>query len=173
MIYLLSCNPKIKQFNTMEKHTQGFDDCQINDHHCKYEKLISDVVDWADDKGLVKEENSDKQLIKIIEEVGELASAILKKKRKEEYNVKFSKEEIEKIHGKFMQQMVNRDLFNLEHDQSKTVPAYVLELLPCDCIEEVRALRVERDLEVCELACLSDHAHHAYVSDSYRQGLHS
>lgn len=84
MIYLLSCNPKIKQFNTMGKHTQGFDDCQINDHHCKYEKLISDVVDWADDKGLVKEENSDKQLIKIIEEVGELASAILKKKRKEE-----------------------------------------------------------------------------------------
>lgn len=84
MIYLLSCNPKIKQFNTMEKHTQGFDDCQINDHHCKYEKLIADVVDWADDKGLVKEENSDKQLIKIIEEVGELASAILKKKRKEE-----------------------------------------------------------------------------------------
>jgi NTP pyrophosphatase (non-canonical NTP hydrolase) len=68
----------------MEKHTQGFDDCQINDHHCKYEKLISDVVDWADDKGLVKEENSDKQLIKVIEEVGELASAILKKKRKEE-----------------------------------------------------------------------------------------
>lgn len=84
MIYLLSCNPKIKQFNTMEKHTQGFDDCQINDHRCKYEKLISDVVDWADDKGLVKEENSDKQLIKVIEEVGELASAILKKKRKEE-----------------------------------------------------------------------------------------
>ena len=84
MIYLLSCNPKIKQFNTMEKHTQGFDDCQINDHHCKYEKLISDVVDWADDKGLVKEENSDKQLIKIIEEVGELSSAFLKKNRKEE-----------------------------------------------------------------------------------------
>lgn len=26
-----------------------------------------------------------------------------------------------------MQQMVNRDLFNLEHDQSMTVPAYVLE----------------------------------------------
>jgi hypothetical protein len=45
----------------------------------------------------------------------------------EEYNVKFTKEEIEKIHGKFMQQMVNRDLFNLEHDQSKNVPAYVLE----------------------------------------------
>ena len=46
---------------------------------------------------------------------------------KEEYNVKFTKEEIELIHGKFMKQMVNRDLFNLEHDQSKTVPAYILE----------------------------------------------
>jgi hypothetical protein len=45
----------------------------------------------------------------------------------EEYNVKFTKEEIELIHKKFMQQMVNRDLFNLEHDQSMTVPAYVLE----------------------------------------------
>jgi hypothetical protein len=45
----------------------------------------------------------------------------------EEYNVKFTKEEIELIHGKFMQKMVNQDLFNLEHDQSKTVPAYVLE----------------------------------------------
>ena len=45
----------------------------------------------------------------------------------EEYNVKFTKEEIELIHGKFMQKMVNHDLFNLEHDQSMTVPAYVLE----------------------------------------------
>jgi len=58
---------------------------------------------------------------------------------KEEYNVKFSKEEIEKIHGKFMQQMVNRDLFNLEHDQSKTVPAYVLEAWIVDNPKEDKA----------------------------------
>ena len=45
----------------------------------------------------------------------------------QEYNVKFTKEEIELIHGKFMKQMVNRDLFNLEHDTTMTVPAYVLE----------------------------------------------
>jgi hypothetical protein len=45
----------------------------------------------------------------------------------EEYNVKFTKEEIELIHGKFMKQMVNRDLFNLEHDTTMIVPAYVLE----------------------------------------------
>ncbi len=58
---------------------------------------------------------------------------------KEEYNVKFTKEEIEKIHGKFMQQMVNRDLFNLEHDQSKTVPAYVLEAWIVDNPKEDKA----------------------------------
>jgi len=44
-----------------------------------------------------------------------------------EYEVEFSVSEIEAIHGKFMQDMRNKDLFNLEHDQSKTVPAYILE----------------------------------------------
>jgi hypothetical protein len=58
---------------------------------------------------------------------------------KEEYNVKFTKEEIELIHGKFMKQMVNRDLFNLEHDQSKTVPAYVLEAWIVDNPKEDKA----------------------------------
>ena len=58
---------------------------------------------------------------------------------KEEYNVKFTKEEIENIHGKFMKQMVNRDLFNLEHDQSKTVPAYVLEAWIVDNPKEDKA----------------------------------
>ena len=44
-----------------------------------------------------------------------------------EYYVSFSKEEIEKIHSKFMKDMSNKDLFNLEHDTAETVPAYVLE----------------------------------------------
>ena len=44
-----------------------------------------------------------------------------------EYYVKFTKEEIEKIHSKFMKDMSNKDLFNLEHDTAETVPAYVLE----------------------------------------------
>ena len=44
-----------------------------------------------------------------------------------EYYVKFTKEEIEKIHSKFMKDMSNNDLFNLEHDTDETVPAYVLE----------------------------------------------
>jgi hypothetical protein len=44
-----------------------------------------------------------------------------------EYYVKFTKEEIEKIHSKFMKDMSNKDLFNLEHDTNETVPAYILE----------------------------------------------
>jgi hypothetical protein len=44
-----------------------------------------------------------------------------------EYYVSFSKEEIEKIHAKFMQDMSNKDLFNLEHNADNKVPAYVLE----------------------------------------------
>lgn len=44
-----------------------------------------------------------------------------------EYYVSFTKEEIEKIHAKFMQDMSNKDLFNVEHDTDKKVPAYVLE----------------------------------------------
>lgn len=57
----------------------------------------------------------------------------------QEYYVKFSQEEIEKIHAKFMREMVNRDLFNLEHDQSKTVPAYVLEAWIVDTPKEDKA----------------------------------
>ena len=44
-----------------------------------------------------------------------------------EYYVSFSIEEIEKIHAKFMRDMSNKDLFNLEHDTTETVPAYILE----------------------------------------------
>ena len=44
-----------------------------------------------------------------------------------EYFVSFDQTTIEQIHSKFMQQLSNRDVFNLEHDTDKTVPAYVLE----------------------------------------------
>jgi hypothetical protein len=45
----------------------------------------------------------------------------------EEYYVQFTAETIEQIHAKFMQDLTNRNVFNLEHDTDKTVPAYVLE----------------------------------------------
>lgn len=44
-----------------------------------------------------------------------------------EYMVEFTEEAIKNIHKKFMSDLRNRDLFNLEHDTSKTVPAYILE----------------------------------------------
>ena len=56
-----------------------------------------------------------------------------------EYYVKFSIEEIEKIHSKFMKDMSNKDLFNLEHDTDKTVPAYVLEAWIVDTPKEDKA----------------------------------
>lgn len=44
-----------------------------------------------------------------------------------EYYVQFTESEIEKIHSKFMKNFTNRQVFNLEHDSSEVVPAYVLE----------------------------------------------
>jgi hypothetical protein len=44
-----------------------------------------------------------------------------------EYYVQFSKEEIEKLHSKFMRNLTNKNIFNVEHDASEPVPAYVLE----------------------------------------------
>jgi hypothetical protein len=45
----------------------------------------------------------------------------------EEYDVQFSAEVIEQIHSKFMQNLKNKDIFNLEHDATEKVPAYILE----------------------------------------------
>lgn len=44
-----------------------------------------------------------------------------------EYYVQFTEEVIEQIHTKFMSDLRNRDIFNLEHDTDKKVPAYILE----------------------------------------------
>lgn len=44
-----------------------------------------------------------------------------------EYYVQFTEEVIEQIHTKFMADLRNRDIFNLEHDTDKKVPAYILE----------------------------------------------
>lgn len=48
------------------------------------EELIEKVENWAVDKGIDKPENWSKQFAKVIEETGELASAILKGKAEEE-----------------------------------------------------------------------------------------
>jgi len=44
-----------------------------------------------------------------------------------EYDVEFTAETIEAIHSKFMKNLRNKDIFNLEHDAEEKVPAYILE----------------------------------------------
>jgi phosphoribosyl-ATP pyrophosphohydrolase len=47
------------------------------------QKLIDNVIKWADDKSLVDKEKSTKQMLKVMEEVGETASALAKGDREE------------------------------------------------------------------------------------------
>lgn len=46
-------------------------------------ETIEKVIKWADDRGITSPENSHKQMLKLVEEVGELTSAILKNKEHE------------------------------------------------------------------------------------------
>lgn len=46
-------------------------------------KIQEDILEWANQRGLLKEENAPKQIIKLQEEVGELAGAFLKSKQDE------------------------------------------------------------------------------------------
>ena len=43
-----------------------------------FNQLIENVIEWADNKGLLKKYNSTKQMLKVIEEVGETAGALAK-----------------------------------------------------------------------------------------------
>ena len=42
------------------------------------DELVTNVTAWAQEKGLLEKQNAPKQMLKIMEEVGETASAILK-----------------------------------------------------------------------------------------------
>jgi hypothetical protein len=48
------------------------------------------------------------------------------KDTEKEYDVQFSAEVIEQIHAKFMLNLQNKNIFNLEHNKDKIVPAYIL-----------------------------------------------
>jgi NTP pyrophosphatase (non-canonical NTP hydrolase) len=45
-----------------------------------FDSLIENVSQWASDKDILKKENAPKQLLKVLEEVGETAGALLKSK---------------------------------------------------------------------------------------------
>jgi NTP pyrophosphatase (non-canonical NTP hydrolase) len=49
-----------------------------------FDELIENVKGWADDKGILKSENAPKQLMKVMEELGETAGAIAKNKATDE-----------------------------------------------------------------------------------------
>ena len=49
-----------------------------------FDELIHNVKDWADAKDILKRENAPKQLMKVMEELGETAGAIAKNKATDE-----------------------------------------------------------------------------------------
>jgi NTP pyrophosphatase (non-canonical NTP hydrolase) len=49
-------------------------------YDASFDKLIENVVGWAADKDILKKENAPKQMLKVLEEVGETAGALLKSK---------------------------------------------------------------------------------------------
>jgi len=49
-----------------------------------FDELIENVRGWADEKGILVEENAPKQLMKVMEELGETAGAIAKNKKTDE-----------------------------------------------------------------------------------------
>ena len=53
------------------------------DYDVSFDKLIENVINWAADKDILKKENAPKQLLKVLEEVGETAGALLKSKDEE------------------------------------------------------------------------------------------
>jgi len=49
-----------------------------------FDELIENVRGWADEKGILVQENAPKQLMKVMEELGETAGAIAKNKKTDE-----------------------------------------------------------------------------------------
>lgn len=48
-----------------------------------FDELITNVIGWADDKNILKSENAPKQMLKVMEEVGETAGALAKNNKDE------------------------------------------------------------------------------------------
>ena len=48
-----------------------------------FDNLIENVTQWAHDKGILVADNAPKQMLKVLEEVGETAGALLKSKDEE------------------------------------------------------------------------------------------
>lgn len=51
-----------------------------------FEQLQNKIVLWAEDRAITDSHNFPKQFMKVVEELGELSSAILKEKRRDEHD---------------------------------------------------------------------------------------
>ena len=49
-----------------------------------FDELINNITQWADDKGILVSDNIPQQTMKVMEELGETAGAILKNKKTDE-----------------------------------------------------------------------------------------
>lgn len=65
-----------------------------------------------------------------------------------EYYVNFSAEVIEQIYSKFMKNLTNKDVFNLEHEGDKKVPAYLLESFIVDTEAKREMLKQDYSVDV-------------------------
>jgi len=65
-----------------------------------------------------------------------------------EYYVNFSADVIEQIYSKFMQNLTNKDVFNLEHEADKKVPAYLLESFIVDSEAKIKMVKDEYSVDV-------------------------
>lgn len=65
-----------------------------------------------------------------------------------EYFVNFSAEVIEQIYSKFMRNLTNKDVFNLEHEADKKVPAYLLESFIVDSEAKIKMVKDEYKVDV-------------------------
>lgn len=64
-----------------------------------------------------------------------------------EYYVNFSAEVIEQIYSKFMRNLTNKDVFNLEHEADKKVPAYILESFIIDSDAKQKMVKAEYNVD--------------------------
>ena len=72
---------------TLDEIRQTKDSVYIHPHETDvvttFDGLIKKVIGWADDKGILVRDNAPKQMLKVLEEVGETSGALLKDNRDE------------------------------------------------------------------------------------------
>lgn len=75
---------KTREYNEMfigQKEALYAEARQLEREFNRFDNRIEDVTDWAAARDLIKRENAPKQMLKVVEEIGETAAAMLKQDR--------------------------------------------------------------------------------------------